>query len=563
MKAYYTDEKNTLILLALLKANSIKKVIASPGATNISIVRSMQNDPFFEIYSSVDERSAAYMACGLAAESGEPVVLSCTGATAPRNYVAGLTEAYYSKLPVLAIASTLAVSKVGHHIAQVTDRDIMPADTVKHNIYLPPVKDDDDWRACEIQANRAILELTRHGGGPVQINLATTYSRNFSVEKLPEVRLIRRIARSSESPDLPKGRIAIFAGSHTLMGKELTEAIDNFCASNDSVVFCDHTSGYYGKYKVVHSLSSSQRLSVHKGLVPDLTIHIGEITGDYSTGRIIGKSVWRVSEDGELRDTFNKLQCIFEMPEVVFFNKYTTDTHGSDTYLSACKTRLARVCQDVPELPFSNIWIAQKSHNQFPEGSVVHFGILNSLRAWNFFDLSQSVRSTSNVGGFGIDGCVSSLIGASLANKERIYFAVVGDLAFFYDMNSIGNRHLGNNVRILLINNGKGTEFRNFNHPAAVFGESADDFHAAGGHFGNKSRKLVKNYSENLGFEYLSASNKEEYAQVCVRFFSQGKSDKPLLLEVFTDSSDESKALEIIYHGSSAKSLDKLGIPSE
>ena len=49
-------------------------------------------DSWFEMYSSVDERSAAYMACGMAAESGEVVVLSCTGATASRNYVSGLTE---------------------------------------------------------------------------------------------------------------------------------------------------------------------------------------------------------------------------------------------------------------------------------------------------------------------------------------------------------------------------------------------------------------------------------------------------------------------------------------
>lgn len=124
---------------------------------------------------------------------------------------------------------------------------------------------------------------------------------------------------------------------------------------------------------------------------------------------------------------------------------------------------------------------------------LIHFGILNSLRSWNYFELPKGVESASNVG---IDGCVSSLIGASLSNKEKLYFSIVGDLAFFYDMNSIGNRHLGNNVRILLINNGTGTEFRNFNHPA--FGESADEYHAAGGHFGNKSKTTQKVLDLNI-----------------------------------------------------------------
>ena len=61
-------------------------------------------------------------------------------------------------------------------------------------------------------------------------------------------------------------------------------------------------------------------------------------------------------------------------------------------------------------------------------------------------------------------GCLSALIGASLAHKDKLYLGVIGDLAFFYDMNVIGNRHVGNNVRILLINNGKGNEFRNYQH---------------------------------------------------------------------------------------------------
>ena len=69
--AYYSKDENIGLVLDLLKAHGIKKVIASPGATNTSIVISMQLDCWFELYSSVDERSAAYMACGLAEESGD------------------------------------------------------------------------------------------------------------------------------------------------------------------------------------------------------------------------------------------------------------------------------------------------------------------------------------------------------------------------------------------------------------------------------------------------------------------------------------------------------------
>jgi len=521
MKTYYTDEKNVQILIALLKGHGIRKVIASPGTTNITFVRSLQNDSFFEIYSSVDERSAAYMACGLAAESGEPVVLSCTGATASRNYMSGLTEAYYRKLPILTVTATQEISKVGHHIAQVIDRSSMPNDVVKHSIQLPLVKDDNDWWSCEVMANNAILELSRHGGGPVHINLTTGYSRSFETKELPKVRVIKRITQSSEYLSLPNGRVAVLVGSHAKMTEDQINVLERFCESNNAVVFCDHTSGYKGKYCVVHSLSSSQRLSDFDGLRPDLLIHIGEITGDYSVSSIVGKQIWRVSEDGELRDTFRKLQYVFEMPEQDFFEHYTKKDNSSGLYLKAWNDHLEQLYNKIPDLPFSNLWIAKKIHKLVPENSTIHFAILNSLRSWNFFELPKSVESKSNVGGFGIDGSVSSLVGASLAKKDRLYFGIIGDLAFFYDMNSLGNRYVGNNLRILLVNNGKGTEFRNFNHPAASFGESADKFIAAGGHFGNKSHTLVKNYSESLGFEYLSASNKAEFGQVYERFLKQ------------------------------------------
>ena len=95
---------------------------------------SLQRDPFFQVYSSVDERSAAYIACGLAEETGEPVALSCTQATASRNYFPGLTEAYYRKLPVLAVTSTQHAVRIGQNIQQAIDRTVQPVDTVKLSV---------------------------------------------------------------------------------------------------------------------------------------------------------------------------------------------------------------------------------------------------------------------------------------------------------------------------------------------------------------------------------------------------------------------------------------------
>lgn len=550
MKFYSTSEKNALIVISLPKAHSIRYVIASPGTTNNALIGSIQKDPFFKIYSAVDERSAAYMACGLAAETGEPVVISCTGATASRNYAPGMTEAYYRKLPVLAITSTQPISRIGHHVAQVIDRSVISNDVANFSVTLPVVKDEEDFWDCEVKVNQAILELTRRGGGPVHINLPTTYSLPFTEKENISCRVINRLTLADKLPILDTNkRISVIIGSHHSWSDDAIEALEGFCSKYNTAVFCDHTSGYRGKNRVLLSLAAAQEIHSKSELKSDITLHIGEVTGDYPLAGMAGNEVWRISPDGELRDTFRRLRYVFEMSETSFFQHFVEQTNQPSTneYFQQCTDFLKTVQNKIPEIPFSNIWLASKLASKIPSGSTIHFGILNSLRTWNFYDLPNTVTSFSNVGGFGIDGGVSTLLGASLANPNKLYYGVIGDLAFFYDLNAIGNRHTANNLRILLVNNGKGTEFRMYNHHAAHFGTDGDEFVAAAGHYGNKSRTLIKDYAENLGFEYFSACNKKEFEDVYQRFLEPAITDKPMLFEVFTDSDDESAALQIMH----------------
>jgi len=563
-----SPEKNVQILVCLLKQHGIRHVIASPGNTNTAFVGTVQNDPFFKIYSVVDERSAAYVACGMAEELGKPVVISCTGATSSRNYLPGLTEAYYRKLPVLAITSSQSFSKIGHHVAQVIDRSTIPKDVAKCSVALPVVKDADDQWDCEIKVNKAILELDRKGGGPVHINLPTTYSKPFIRNDCSDVQFIERFSYGDNFPNL-SGKVAVFVGAHKVWSADETKALEQFCDLNNAVVFCDHTSGYHGKYRLQFAIVASQEMLSMAQFRPDITIYIGEITGDYSSISLVGESVWRVNEDGEVRDPFQKLRYVFEMSEKDFFMAYINSGDKSNNiYYKVLSDQLNEIRERIPEVPFSNIWAASKLASKIPEKAIMYFGILNSLRSWNFFELPASVRTTSNVGGFGIDGGVSSLVGMSLVNADKLCFCVTGDLSFFYDMNIIGNRHIKHNLRVLLINNGQGTEFRLYDHYAYYFGEQANEYIAASRHFGNKSANLVKDFSESLGFKYLSATNKEQFNKCYEEFTSSNKSNKPILFEIFTDGEDESLALQMIQNieitaKGKAKKLAKKLIGSE
>lgn len=545
---YYTDERNAQIVIALLKAHNIKKVVASPGTTNICLISSMQRDPFFEIYSSPEERSAAYIACGLSAESGEPVVISCTGATASRNYMPALTEAFYRKLPILAITSSRKSCRIGHNFDQITDRTQLPKDVAKMSVQLPLVYDYESEWACVIAANKAILELHHHGNGPVHINLETNYSRVYDVKQLPEIRAIYRVNSVNSKPELDSDKIAIVVGAHLKWSKRLTDAVDSFCDTHNAVVLCDPTSNYKGKYRVFPNLIGGQKFYDSTILKVDLIIHIGDIISP--AYKIAANRVWRVNPDGELRDPFGRLRYVFEMSEEEFFEAYSENSVCENTFIKECekeKLILKELLPDVlDKIPFSNAWVASQTAGKLPDNSVLHLGILNSLRTWSYFDTSDNVLSYSNTGGFGIDGSISSAIGASLANKDQIVYCVLGDLAFFYDLNSLGNRHIGNNLRIILVNNGRGSEFTFSGNPGHLFGENTDTYIAAAGHYGNKSANLVKHYAEDLGFEYITASTKEEYLQKLDYFVSPQMYSKSIVFEIFTNSKDEDISLTML-----------------
>ena len=541
----YTCEKNVLRLLAVMKHHGIRKVIASPGTKNISITGSLQHDPYFEVYSAPDERSAAYMACGMAAESGEPVAVTCTGATASRNYLPGLTEAFYRKLPVLAITATAHLAHVGQNIPQVIDRSTPPKDSVKKSVFIPVIENNNDDWGVTVALNDALLELKHNGGGPVHINLETTNSSDFSVSELPQTRFIDRICLNDIFPNIPRNKkIAVFVGNHCQWTKELTEAVEKFCETYNAVVLCDHTSNYQGKYKIMAALVTRQAQYSPGCTKIDLLIDIGNISGAYL--KLKPKEVWRINPDGVLRDSFRALRYIFEMEEISFFQKYIADSKESVcSYYQEWEKEYNGLLKQIPDLPFSNIWTAQQLIKKIPENSVVHLGILNTLRSWDFFAAENRISFYCNTGGFGIDGPISAALGGALAKPDTIHYLIVGDLAFFYDMNALGNRHFPKNVRILLINNGVGTEFKNYSHKAAVFGDDADAFIAARGHYGNKSPKLVRHLAEDLGFRYMTASDKDSFLKKADEFVMLN-SDRPFIFEVFTDSRMESEALKMI-----------------
>lgn len=547
----FSNINNIEILVKLLKENKIKDLVISPGGTNIPVIKAVQDDPFFKCYSVVDERSAAYVAIGIYLQNRNPVALICTSAQATRNYVPGLTEAFYKRTPILAITMEKHPRFKYQEYMQAPDQVSLPKDCVKKSFELPFVSDINDYYHSIRLVNEAILELSRNGFGPVQLCIPWL---DFPLtDNKPSVRSIKRYnVNDIREDNLANKKILLLVGEHTPFSNSEKEVINHFCNKTNTVVYVNHLSNFSNDYSVEGNLllltSNTEEIEVIK---PDVIISIGGQTGDYpfylafSKNSLTGVEHWRLSEDGKVVDTYDKLTRVYQGNLTDFFNSVNSECKDH-SFLKLWKEQVKEKCTDF-NVPFSQVSIAQTLHNRLPSNSIVQFSILNSLRIWNLFSLESSIECYSNVGAFGIDGGLSTLIGQSLAT-DKLSFMIIGDLAFFYDMNSLSIRDVKNNVRILLVNNNGGIEFK-------LHGENKKDrdrFIAAADYHGS-----AKRWAESCGFDYYSAHTKEEFEKCVPTFISISK--KPIILEAFVSDDDESDAyLKIVSENKTKTTRDSV-----
>ncbi|KFI86557.1 2-succinyl-5-enolpyruvyl-6-hydroxy-3- cyclohexene -1-carboxylate synthase 1 [Bifidobacterium pullorum subsp. saeculare DSM 6531 = LMG 14934] len=549
----YTELKSYQIIIALLKKYGIRRCVLSAGSRNVPFVHSVEEDPFFECYSVVDERSAGYFALGLAQESKEPVVISCTSSTATCNYWPPVAEAYYQGVPLVVLTSDRDPAMLGQWEDQMIDQVGMYDRHVRKSVNLPIVNDHDDWLFCQRLVNEALLELDHHGTGPVHINVPMrSYNNSFNVRELPEVTRIRRVEmRDGDEMWRPYAeklasarRILVVAGQTTGVSAEFASALERFCSSCNTAVAAEYMANVPREHAFNPTLCMEYRYVTKRKFaefLPDVVVSFG---GNMTAGlkdmlrKFAGTfEHWSIREDGSVCDMFKSLTEVFECTPEEFFSRMARLLDGGlndGTYLSALKTYEDQAV--VPELPWSNALAIKRTVERIPSGSLLHLAVNNAIRLTNFFDLQPDVKVYANIGTHGIDGPVSSFLGQAIVSDKPAYL-VVGDLAFFYDMNALRLRHIGDNAHILLLNNQGGEEFY-FN---GMWKDEASDLHTTARH-----HTKAEGWVRECGFHYLSAHNEVELDAALETFFDDG-AEGPVLLEVFSEMKSDSDVIYSIF----------------
>lgn len=532
------------LLVSYLKHYNVKHIVISSGTRAIPFIKAIETDDYFICHSVVDERNAAFYALGLAQELNTVVGLTCTSGTAASNYLSGITEAYYSHTPIVAITADRSMQVLNQLETQKVNQPAIFEPVTNKSVTLPVIKDGDDFWYAKHLLDEVFLSMNQYSVGPIHINLPIEGSTNDITIDREETksRLLKPLDYYDGSMHNDWSmvyeqiksykRILVVIGQFINIDTETRTAIAQFCHKLNIPILGDNLSNFRCEEMIFASapIKALDAESFEK-LLPDLVISIGnnfqERIKDLLKFHRNKFDHWLVDEGGIIRDWSRSLTALFACPTNHFCSKViaNSDYRTDGSYLNVWK-QLSSAATLPAEMPWSNFYLARSFANSIPDGSLLHLAILNSTRLTQFFQLPENIKVSGNVASFGIDGCLPTFIGQSAAAPEKLAFILLGDLSFFYGMNALSIKGISKNVRVLVSNNGGGAEFHIYPH---IQKDNTIDNNIAAAH-----GFMAKGWTESVGFEYLSASDKDGLAEAMAKFVSPD-SDRPILLEVFTD----------------------------
>lgn len=549
----YTDKKNILQLVALLKAHRIQKIVLCPGSRNIPIVQTLVNIPEFTCYPVTDERSAGFFALGLALNGGSPAAVCCTSGTALLNIHPAVAEAFYQQVPLVVISADRPAAWIGQMDGQTLPQPGVFGNLVKKSVNLPEVQSEEDEWFCNRLINEALMELNHHGKGPVHINVPVSEPFfKLPVTELPEARVITRyqglnVYEKDYQPLIDRlnryQRRMVVVGQMNLIylfEKKYTKMLYKHFAWFTENISNQTIPGL--PIRNIEPLLCSMDFEAQQKMRPELLITYG--------GHIISKRLkkflrrhppvehWHVAADGQVADLFGSLTTVIEMDPFEFLEKIAP---MMDNRTPEYPRTWENLSKNIPQavFPYSEMSAIGKIIHHLPSSCSLHLANSSTVRYAQLFPLPKDVEVLSNRGTNGIEGSLSTALGYATAS-DKLNFIFIGDLSFFYDMNALWNANYGSNVRILLLNNAGGEIFHAL--PGLEMQDNSRRFITA------IHRTSARAWAEDRGFRYLSAHNEDELNQAAEIFTQPSITSQPMLMEVFTEKDKDIEHLKTYYH---------------
>lgn len=560
------------------RAYGIKHIIISPGSRSAPLALSFTSHSDFECHSVVDERSAAFFALGIAQQLKAPVALLCTSGSAVLNYLPAIAEAYYSRIPLLVLSADRPTYRIDIGDGQTIEQEQVMAkftsfsgalvQDVSHATesilmsnrqqLLHSEEEVKRLQPKQIEANIEILHqaLSKLWDDRLPVHLNIPFEEPLYHLKTSTVAPIQK--RSSLLSKIDQNKLDELQGDYSKANRvlilvgvlepndSLREHIQKLAQRPDTLVFSESLSNLKLSEAIENIDVLIAPLEIHKNskdyfekLQPEVLITLGGLVVSKKIKNFLRKyppqKHYHLGNTPAYDTYFSGVHALQgELEKLLSTLNPTLD--AASTYRLIGQQHLKRHqekhLQYVKKLPFSDFHVFYKLWKKIPNNYQLHLSNSSTVRYAQLFDSKPLGLMFCNRGTSGIDGSISTALGAAQVNNSPT-LCITGDLSFFYDSNALWKKECPSDMRIIIINNQGGGIFR-------ILPETIKDrlFET---YFETQHQLQAKYLARMHGWGYSSAKNSWQLDGRLKRFFKC--SQRPKILEIFTPNQTNPKIL--------------------
>lgn len=550
-------------LAEICAQHGVEHAILSPGSRCAPITLAFTQHPKIKTKTFSDERSAAFIALGMAQYTKKPVVLVCTSGSAAYNYSPAIAEAYYQQIPLLVLTADRPPEWIDQHDGQTIRQENIYGNHVKASFTLPVdiTHNDAQWYFYRI-INEAINK-TSQPYGPVHINIPLRepfYPKEGEKMKFDNNTPVfnEEFGISSLSPsqgDKLKKEWSQYHNKLIVIGQSDTIdfPINNLAEKYKIPILGDIISNAHGNETILRHQDlflGNNNTKIYPSLQPDLLITFGKSVISKNLKLFLRKHKpkvhWHIQPYGEVADTFQSLTNIIRTTPKLFFDTVVDKESDSfafqeqENFYHIWGNEERKVNKHITEFstnePLNELEAYQLVMKSVPSNCSLHLANSMAVRYANYIGLKPKqtgVNVFANRGTSGIDGSNSTAVGSAIISGKATVL-LTGDMAFFYDRNAFWHNYDMPNLKIVVFNNHGGGIFNMIKGPSdqAEYKE----------YFETDQKLSAKSLAEEYGFEYISCNAAKKLKNAVKDLF---ESEGTAVLEIETNSEINKKVLQM------------------
>lgn len=482
-----------------LARQGIRHAVLCPGSRSTPLAVALAAHPDVRLWVQIDERAAAFFALGMARQRGEPVAILSTSGTAAANFLPAAVEARLGRVPLLVLTADRPPELRGWGAAQTIDQLALYGSHAKWFADMP-VPEESAALIAHLRATaaRATTIAATDPAGPVHLNfpfrepllpvtgdVLETTREAFALGRGEERRC--RFATARIAPDdgeigalaelvahNPRGLIVCGPGETS----GLSDAAARLARVTGYPILADPLSGVrfgpHDRSRVIDTYDPLLRDPAIAAREPDVVIRTGAIPTSKPLLQFLAARRGRAQiliDPGEPRDPDHLATTWLRSDPALAINELAAaldplvvahDSEWREAWLAADRaahTSIEAALRGSEEL-FEGRAAAEVCA-LLDKGATLVVGNSMPVRNVDAFVRGdqRDLRIVSNRGANGIDGVVSTALGAAAVARGRVVL-LVGDLSFYHDLNGLlAARRFGLDTTVVVINNDGGGIF--------------------------------------------------------------------------------------------------------